>query len=68
LGKNRCKWKSDTKTDPKEVGHVGAFWIYLAQDGMQRRARVHGDATYDSRPGGQFIKQPIAYQLFLDVT
>jgi hypothetical protein len=32
LGKPRCRWDSNIKTDLKEIGWEGVDWTHLAQD------------------------------------
>jgi hypothetical protein len=37
LGRSRCRWVDDIKTDLREIGWDGMGWIYLAQDRDQWR-------------------------------
>jgi hypothetical protein len=41
LGRSRCRWEDNIKTDLREVGIDGANWIRLAQDMVQWRAFVN---------------------------
>jgi hypothetical protein len=29
LGRSRCRWKDNIKTDPKEIGNMDVIWIHL---------------------------------------
>jgi hypothetical protein len=35
LGRHRCRWEDDIKTDLREIGIDGVNWIRLAQDRVQ---------------------------------
>jgi hypothetical protein len=41
LGRPRCRWKDNIKTDIGEIGIDGANWIRLAQDRVQWRVFVN---------------------------
>jgi hypothetical protein len=32
LGRSRCRWENNIKTDLQEIGCGGMYWIGLAQD------------------------------------
>jgi hypothetical protein len=40
LGRPRCRWEDNIKTELKEIGWEGVDWILLAQDRDQWRALV----------------------------
>jgi hypothetical protein len=40
LGRQRCRWEYNIKTDLREIGIGGANWIRLAQVRVQWRAFV----------------------------
>jgi hypothetical protein len=41
LGRPRCRWVNNIKTDLREIGWDGMDWIDLAQDRNQWRALVN---------------------------
>jgi len=41
LGRPRCRWDDNIKTDLQEVGCGGMDWIELAQDTDRRQALVN---------------------------
>jgi hypothetical protein len=41
LGRQRCRWVDNTKTDLREIGWDGMDWIDLAQNRDQWRALVN---------------------------
>jgi hypothetical protein len=41
LGRPRCRWVDNIKTDIREIGWDGMVWIDLAQDRDQWRALVN---------------------------
>jgi hypothetical protein len=41
IGRRRCRWEDNIKTDFREVGIDGANWIHLAQDRVRWRAFVY---------------------------
>jgi hypothetical protein len=41
LGRLRCRWVDNIKTDLREIGWDGMDWIELAQDREQWRAHVN---------------------------
>jgi hypothetical protein len=41
LGRPRCRWEDNIKTDLGEIGFGDVDWIHLAQDRDRRRALVN---------------------------
>jgi hypothetical protein len=50
LGRPKCRWVDNMKTDLREVGWGGVDWIDLAQD-----IPVEGCCEHDNKPSGSII-------------
>jgi hypothetical protein len=48
LGRSRCRWEDNIKTDLRELGFDEANWIRLAQD----RVRLRGFCEHVNEPSG----------------